>query len=280
VFQYSLSVVNAKRKARVGRFEEATIAKGADKFYERQYRQFFNHTMGAFAMTARMALVATGGAPHGRLWRRHRPVLAAMLEEVAGAPPIIVIDRQTVALPFLLPQPSNQGDFVAVARWVTGNGSMPPFYRRLVAGEKVFCTDHGVRARSRTADGALLEVIDGVTNSGKLAVLALHPYDPDAMGLHITLFGAQILTARFLEEDYGLERTTLNRWQDVALEKDRLLLFCVGGTEEVFTQCSQNLFIKRSLGATARQNQETWPSAWSPSLPLNICLTRNMKFFR
>jgi hypothetical protein len=280
VFQYSLSVVNAKKKARVGRFEEATIAKGADKFYERQYRQFFNHTMGAFAMTARMALVGTGGAPHRRLWRRHRPVLAAMLGETAGAPPIIVIDRQTVALPFLLPQPSNQSDFIAVARWVTGNGSMPRFYRRLVTGEKVFCADPGVRARSRTADGALLEVIDGVTKSGKLAVLALHPYDPDAMGLHITLFGAQILTARFLEEDYRLERTTLDPWQNVALEKDKLLLFCVGGTEEVFTQCSQNLFVKRPLGATARQNQETWPSAWSPSLTLEYLLDAQYEIFQ
>jgi hypothetical protein len=83
-----------------------------------------------------------------------------------------------------------------------------------------------------------------------------------------------------LKEDYGLERTTLDPWQNVALEKDRLLLFCVGGTEEVFTQCSQNLFVKRPLGAAARQNQETWPSAWSPSLPLEYLLDAQYEIFQ
>jgi hypothetical protein len=280
VFQYSLSAARARKRAKSGRFEEATIAKGADNFYKRQYRQFFNHTMGAFAMTAKMALVGTGGAPHGWLWCRCRPVWAAMLEETAGARPIIVINRQTVAVPFLLPKPSNRSDFVALARWVTGNGSIPSFYRRLVAGEEIRCADRGVRARSRNADGALLEVIDGVTNSGKLAVLALHPYDPDAMGLHITLFGAQILTARFVEEDYGLGPTTLDRWRKVALEKDRLLFFCVGGTEEVFTQCSQNLFVKRPVGATALRDPSTWPSAWSPGLSLDDLLNAQFEIFQ
>jgi hypothetical protein len=280
VLQYSLSAARAKKRANSGRFKEATIAKGADNFYKRQYRQFFNHTMGAFAMTAKMALVGTGGAPHGRLWRRCRPVWAAMLEETAGARPIIVINRQTVAIPFLLPKPSNRSDFAAVARWVTGNGPVPSFYRRLVAGEEILCADRGVRARSRNADGALLEVINGVTSGGKLAVLALHPYDPDAMGLHITLFGAQILTARFVEEDYGLGPTALDRWRNAALEKDRLLLFCVGGTEEVFTQCSQNLFIKRPVGDTALQDHPAWPSAWSPNLPLEDLLNAQFEIFQ
>jgi hypothetical protein len=280
VFQYSLSAAQAKKKAKAGRFEKATIVKGADNFYKRQYRQFFNQTTGAFAMTAKMALVGTGGAAHGRLWRRCRPVWSAMLEETACAPPIIVVNRQTVAVPLLLPRPSNRSGFVAVARWVTGNGSMPSFYRRLVAGEEVPCVDRGVRARLRTADGALLEVIDGVTHSGKLAVLALHPYDPDAMGLHITLFGVQILTPRFLEEDYGLGRATLDRWRKAALEKGGLLLFCVGATEEVFTQCSQNLFIKRPLGAAAQQDEGAWPTAWSPSLPLEDLLNAQFEIFQ
>jgi hypothetical protein len=31
------------------------------------------------------------------------------------------------------------------------------------------------------------------------------------LGLHITLFGAQILTTRFVEEDYGLGPSALDR---------------------------------------------------------------------
>jgi hypothetical protein len=62
------------------------------------------------------------------------------------------------------------------------------------------------------------------------------------------------------------------------LEKNRLLLFCVKGTEEVFTECSQNLFIKRP--ATALQKQPTWPSAWSPSFPLEDLLNAQFEIFQ
>ena len=279
-FQYLLSAAKAKRSAKRAGFEEATVAKGADNFYQRQYRQYFNTAMGAFAMTAKMALVGSGGAPRGWLWRRRRLVGAAMLEEIGGASPILVINRQTVAVPLLLPKPTNRNDFVAIARWLTGHGSMPSVYGRLVAGEEVPCAESGVRARLRAADGALLETVDAVTYSRKLAVLALHPYDPDAMGLHITLFGAQILTPRFLQEDYGLEPTALDPWRDVALEKDRLLLFCAGGTEEVFTQCSQNLFVKRPLDVAAQQCPVPGFRAWRPGLPLEHLLDAQFEIFQ
>ena len=72
VFQYLLSAEKAKEKGRAGHLEEATVAKGADNFYERQYRQYFNATMGAFALTAKMAFVCSGGAPRGWLWGRRR----------------------------------------------------------------------------------------------------------------------------------------------------------------------------------------------------------------
>lgn len=269
-FQYLLSTTKAKKKAKARHFEEATVAKGADSFYQRQYRQYFNTAMGAFAMTAKMALVASSGTPHGRVWRRCRPTQGVMLEAIAGAPPIVVINRQTAAVPLLLPNLTNPSDLVAAARWLTGHGTMPALYEGIVAGEEVPCGEPGVRARSRAADGALLDVVDAVTSSGKLAILALHPYDPDAMALHITLFGSQILTPKFVEEDYGLDRTALDPWRNAAMQRERLLLFCVGGTEELFTQCSQNLFVKRPGGAAPGQTQRS--NAWRPSLPLERLL--------
>jgi hypothetical protein len=51
IVQYLLSAAKSQSKIRIR--DEATVAKGADNFYERQYRQYFNPTMGAFAMTAR-----------------------------------------------------------------------------------------------------------------------------------------------------------------------------------------------------------------------------------
>ena len=45
------------------------------------------------------------------------------------------------------------------------------------------------------------------------------------------------------------------------LRRGALLIFCVGATEEVFTQCSQNLFIKRALPeAEARRRAARPPS--------------------
>jgi hypothetical protein len=50
--------------------------KGADLFYERQYRQYMNPTMGAYAATAALALLGCGGK-HGAAFGRYRPLYAA-----------------------------------------------------------------------------------------------------------------------------------------------------------------------------------------------------------
>lgn len=264
--QYMLSAAKAKRKNHT--FAEAIVAKGADNFYDRQYRQFFNAVMGAFAMTATQALLASGGPPRGYLWWHRRKTFAAMLEESGGAPPIMVIDRETVAVPLLLPTLENHQDRGSVERWLRGHGDMPASYQSLVAGEDLHCWDSYTRACERCADGALLEVADCAIRSKKLALLALHPHDPDAMGLHITLFGVEALAPGIVEKDYGLATGALDLWREAASGKNRMLVFCVGATEEVFTQCSQNLFIKRPLPEADSLTRAQWPNAWNPALPL------------
>jgi hypothetical protein len=77
--------------------------------------------MGAFAMTATQALLASGGPPRGYLWWHYRKTYAAMLEETDGAQPIMVIDRETVALPLLLPRLDNQQQRKAMANWLSGH---------------------------------------------------------------------------------------------------------------------------------------------------------------
>lgn len=270
IVQYLLSAARAQRKVKSG--DEATVEKGADLFYERQYRQYFNHAMGAFAMTATQALLASGGPPRGYLWWHLRKTYAAMLEETGDASPILVINRETVALPLLLPPPVNQQEHAIIARWLRGVGSMPLRYRELVKGEDVRCFDPHATARERAAEGALLEVIDCAIRSKKLALLALHPHDPDAMGLHITLFGVEVLRPERVATDYGLASDTFESWRQTASRSGRMLLFCVGVTEEVFTQCSQNLFIKRPMPGPARRARATQPNAWNPALPLERLL--------
>ena len=122
VFQYQLSARNRGGDARAD-CGEATVAKGADLFYERQYRQYLNATMGVFAMTAKLALLGCGGRSQGALWGRNRPVYAAMVEETVGAPPIIVLDHQTVAVPLLLPAPATADEEAAIDRWLVGIGA-------------------------------------------------------------------------------------------------------------------------------------------------------------
>ena len=194
--------------------------------------------MGAFAMTATQALLASGGPPRGHLWWHRRKTYAAMQEAVDDALPILVLDRETVAVPLLLPPPNNPQERAAIDRWLAGHGGMPLHYREIVAGEDVCCAEPYVHARERSADGALLEVADCVVRSKKLALLALHPHDPDAMGLHITLFAVEVLEAEHVEKNYGLRPDTLDSWRKAALNNGQLLVFCVGATEEVFTQCS------------------------------------------
>ncbi|MCI0466086.1 MAG: hypothetical protein L0Y57_03630, partial [Beijerinckiaceae bacterium] len=271
VFQYLLCAAKLRGPGRI--HEDATVAKGADNFYERQYRQYFNPVMGAFAMTATQALLASGGPPRGILWRRHRKTSAAMLEECAGAPQILVIGRQTAAIPLLLPAPNNHKEAAAICRWLSGQAEMPMRYRGLVDGEEINCAEPHARARARAADGALLEVVECAIRSKKLALLALHPHDPDAMGLHITLFGVEVRAPEALEKDYGLRPDVLNAWRHAASQTGRMLMFCAGATEEVFTQCSQNLFIKRPASDPARRARASWPKAWSPVRPLESLLS-------
>lgn len=64
--------------------------------------------------------------------------------------------------------------------------------------------------------------------SKKLALLALHPQDPDAMGLYITLFGVEVLEPERVETEYGLTSDTLSLWRRAALFQGRTLMFCVG----------------------------------------------------
>jgi hypothetical protein len=83
IVQYLLSAAKSQQKIRTR--EEATVAKGAGNFYERQYRQNFNTETGAFARTATQALLASGGAARGHLWWHRRKTYAAMLDESTGA---------------------------------------------------------------------------------------------------------------------------------------------------------------------------------------------------
>ena len=267
VFQYLLGVERTKSEAGAGK--GAVVAKGADLFYERQYRQWFNPTMGAFAMTADLAALGAGRPVKGRLWRRQRGTSMAMLDrEGAGGAPILVIDAETVAIPMLLPAPRDAKEGVAVARWLAGGKPMPRRYRELSRGAEVACVERGARAFERTAQGALLEVADAAARSRKLAILALNPCDPDAMALHITLFDARFLTASLLEREHGLPPDALAEPRAAAEARGALLVFCVGATEEVFTQCSQNLFIKRPLPEAEASRRMARPPSWSPALPI------------
>jgi hypothetical protein len=65
------------------------------------------------------------------------------------------------------------------------------------------------------------------------------------MGLHLTLFGVQAVRPEQLLADYGLGESDLADQVAVAAAQNCELYFLVGGTAEVFTQCSQNLFTKR-----------------------------------
>ncbi len=109
---------------------------------------------------------------------------------------------------------------------------------------------------------------------------ALHPHDPDAMGLHITLLAVEVLEPAVVEKEYGLARNALNPWRKAAWSEGRMLAFCVGTTEEVFTQCSQNLFIKQPVRGSARRAPATHPNAWNPALPLERLLASQFETFQ
>ncbi|MBG0791988.1 hypothetical protein IYY11_00500 [Methylocystis sp. H62] len=259
---------------------ELTVTKGANNFYTRQYRQYLNATMGVFAMTAETALLGCAAEPDGFLFRRTRPVCAAMVEDVNSAPPILVLDHQSVAVPLLLPTPRGDDPTRAIDFWLAGRNDMPNSYKQLVAGDEIRCATPRARARRRSAVAALIELADAVRKTKRLAILALHPRDPDAMGLHITLFGVELINPDQLAHDYALDQDFIARWRDVAESTGRLLRFFVGGTEEVFTQCSQNLFVKRRAPRPSNALRAGWPDAWNPGQPLEALIAKQFELFQ
>jgi hypothetical protein len=80
------------------------------------------------------------------------------------------------------------------------------------------------------------------------------------MGLHLTLFGVERRDAAGLVEDHGLDSALMAPMVAAADADDDELVFLVGGTEEIFTQCSQNLFVKRR----PREGEVISTSVWSP----------------
>ncbi|MDD5265762.1 MAG: hypothetical protein PHO08_01370 [Methylococcales bacterium] len=276
--QYLLSIDKVNRKQH--KHIDATTAAGADRFYEKQYRQFLNPTMGAFAMTATQAILGAGGSGPIPGWRAYRRSYAAVVAQTSSIMPIWALNNQTVAIPLLLPELKGMVDSTSVNRWLEGKMPMPDSYQQIVNGEEVRCHSHHVHAYERSFDGSILELMDAVRHTRKLAVLALHPHDPDAMGLHITLFGITFLNPIHLAVDYGLSAAEINTHIETAGSMQRRLVYCVGGTEEVFTQCSQNLFAKIPLSVESRPQRAKQPHAWSPTQPLQRLISRQFEMIQ
>jgi hypothetical protein len=221
----------------------------ADFFYRTQYRSRFSPVMGAFAATATQVLAASGSAPTGRLWWRSRQCHAAMLPSHAetGIRPIIVLNDGAVAVAVFVPRTDRAASDLATNHWMFDNASMPEHLGALMRGD-VSTNQQGIgRTRLRDHAGSVAALIDAARTTGNLALLALHPRDPDAMGLHITLFGVEVLTPELLVHDYGLVDANLDAHRAQAATENAILGYLVGGTAEVFTQCSQNLFVKELI---------------------------------
>ena len=86
------------------------------------------------------------------------------------------------------------------------------------------------------------------------------------MGLHITLFGVIGVDASTLAREHGLAPDVLAPLIDAADAADCDIFFLAGATEEIFTQCSQNLFVKRP---PSDGDAPPAPVGWTPSEPLN-----------
>jgi hypothetical protein len=264
VLQYLVSADRAGSRAATPERLEAVKAAGAgsdrarrasevlpaDTFYRNQYRQYLGAVMGAFAMTAPQ-LFATSAVPAepglaGRLARPRR-VVAAMLgsDDTRATPAALVLSHEAVAVPVYLPRAASPGAESATARWLAGAGAVPGHLRPLIDGTTMPAGTSGARTRRRSELGAVCELVDAAVRSHHLALLALHPYDPDAMGLHVTLFGVEALDADAVEADYALGAGALDAYRDAARRRGEAVTFLVGGTAEIFTQCSQNLFVKR-----------------------------------
>lgn len=243
----------------------------ADFFYRSQYRQFCSPVMGAFAATAPQVLAAAGTRPRGWLWgRRRQSVSAVMPSDVLDEfRPVLVIDRGTVALAVFLPQPTDETETQAIDDWVKRRGPVPPRFQDLIAG-LARPGDPGVAdTRERSHFGSTCELVDAAISTGSLALLALHPYDPDAMGLHLTLFGVEATGPEQLIKDYGLAPEEIANHLATATQQNATLHYLVGETAEVFTQCSQNLFAKQPATNSDRQS----PSPAKPALSLESLLS-------
>jgi hypothetical protein len=234
--------------------------------------------MGVFAITATQAVLAAG-ARASKL-RAHRAVRMTMNPAIDGAHPILALDHQSVATPLYLPTPSDEGEYHTLTRWLTAHGPAPLSYQRAMTGDEMRCAQGGALARRRTTAGSMLDLADAALRSQRLAILALHPHDPDAMGLHITLFGVEALTLDALVQDYALAPESLDLWRYAAQAQGALLYFLVGGVEEAFTQCSQNLFVKRRLPAEGGPRRAQWPNAWAPSQPLEQLIGRQFEILQ
>lgn len=239
------------------------IADGASDFYAKQYRQYLNSTMGAFAATATNAFITAGTLPLTS--GGDREIRSAMVEGRSGVPPLLVLDHQSVAVIVPIPRSLSATGEAALWRWLTQRGEMPDSIRHCIAGRVIDSRHAGTRAIERSSTANALEVIEAALDTGRLAALALHPMDPDAMGLHLTLFGVVGRDPATLADEHGFAPEVLAPMIEAADAEDCDILFLVGGTEEIFTQCSQNLFVKRLPrdGDVAPE-----PASWNPSHPL------------
>jgi hypothetical protein len=275
VWQYLLSAYRSKKKNE--KKLEATVAKGADNFYKSQYRQELNPTMGAFAMTATQVLLGTGGKPQGSIWGSCRATSTALIEKMHDSAPILVLNERTVAIALWLPELPDDIELEATKNWYSKAGPMPTAFRNRIKGKEVKSYDPSINAFERDAVASTLEVIDNLLDNPRLALLALHPHDPDAMGLHITLFGVELLDDQKLKQEYGLQLEVIEAYKEAASRGRVTLLFAVGHTEEVFTQCSQNLFSKRR--STVEFKIGMAPQ-WKPLQPLESLIKEQFELIQ
>jgi hypothetical protein len=244
------------------------VVSQADFFYRSQYRARCSAVMGAFAATATQVLASSGSAPVGHLWRRHRECAATMLPRhgESGIRPILVLNDTTVAVAVLMPRTGASDADRATEAWMFRRAPVPEHLTRLVHG-KVQRDEAGIgRTVVREHIGGAIELLEATRASGHLALLALHATDPDAMGLHITLFGVECVAPDRLIAEYGLADSDLEQHRAYADAEGSSLGYLVGGTAEVFTQCSQNLFVKELVSEGSDIPDDAHDE---PSIPLS-----------
>jgi hypothetical protein len=234
----------------------------ADFFYRSQYRARFSAVMGAFAATATQVLAASGSRARGHLWGRHRDCHAAMLPRCeSGIRPILVLNDGAVAVAVYIPRSGETASDLATEKWMFEAAPLPERLARIVKGEEQTAEPGIFRTRICDHTGSVVALVDAARTTGNLALLALHPRDPDAMGLHITLFGVCTVRPDHLVREYGLTDADLDEHRAHAQTQSAILGYLVGGTAEVFTQCSQNLFVKElvSKPVEAELDEEAAP---------------------